>query len=517
MPSFKTDTSFFHKIAMGAIGSRTTKADLAHHGHVLVELERGSLEAKIWKDVKRKRVRIPDLVCIDCGQRIEVRTKSETKLSMSHSPTIPERRWDYGMVAEDLIAIPICVQEQTQQPDLNTHWTRGILSGDTSYWSEKEWVQWRPDGMVNYFTVKSFRDAAPDKTVTKGAEEGSETLLVWRSCFSPCDGKVVEISAANITVVDAEDVKQRRGCKSLTPLVSIGSPVRRNQLVACNVTPRLTSALTCRKGLTPKNIGEMLVSQHLPVRFAGVKLARVRGERSLNKAISLIAADADEDIYVRLEAKAYLASVHGADINILFASDLTALDKADQLEAIIAIGEVGNESAAVILASLLGDQTKDYFLRSAAAYCLGRIDSQTSRTALVNAFNSQTYKVREDALAALADVGFGALAELLAGVQNTDAEIQAGCAEVIRWLALRSDETTIIKEIVPPLTKILSRDDRSLMSVWLGGQMPEEMMKAALTKVLGSDARLAYSLAVSWAFARSWIAPLHDSFQAPKK
>ena len=59
MPSFKSDSSFFHKIAMGAIGSRTVKRDLVAHEHALVELERGSLDAKIWKEVKRKRLGFP--------------------------------------------------------------------------------------------------------------------------------------------------------------------------------------------------------------------------------------------------------------------------------------------------------------------------------------------------------------------------------------------------------------------------------------------------------------------------
>jgi hypothetical protein len=91
MPSYKSDSSFFHKIAVGAIGCLAVCADLTKRGHRIVELERGSLNAKIWNGVKRKRVRIPDLVCCKCGQRIEVRTKTEQKLSMSHSPTIPEQ------------------------------------------------------------------------------------------------------------------------------------------------------------------------------------------------------------------------------------------------------------------------------------------------------------------------------------------------------------------------------------------------------------------------------------------
>lgn len=517
MPSFKSDSSFFHKIAMGAIGSRAVKEDLAAHGHMVDELERGSLDAKIWKGVKRKRVRIPDLVCVSCGQRIEVRAKSEPKLSMSHSPTIPERRWDYGMVGDDLIATPICAEDPNDGQHVNAHWTRGMLTAGTSYWNEKEWVRWHPDGAVNYFTVQAFRDALPDQTQTKGAEEGSETTLSWRSCFSPCDGTITAISDANITVENAAGERKRRGRKGMRPLVANGDLVRLNQVLACNVTPRRAVDLKCGSGLTPQGIFEMLHSQHLPVRFAGVKLARVRRDNSLRDAIEVIAANADEDIYIRLEAKAYLAAVHALPIDALFATDLSALDKADQLEAVISIGEVGTESAAVTLAGILGGTSNDYFLRSAAAYCLGRIDSPVSRTALVKAFTAQTHRVREDALAALADVGFGAMAELLAGVNHTDEQIQAGCAEVLRWLALRSDPITVEQRIVPPIAGILARENRSLMAVWLGGQLPEPLMQAALTEVLGHDARLAYSLAVSWAFARSWIAPVHDTFQPPKQ
>lgn len=516
MPSYKSDSSFFHNIAMGAIGSRAVTKDMAAHGHALVELERGALDAKIWKDTKRKRVRIPDLVCKRCGQRVEVRAKSEQKLSMSHSPTIRERAWNYGMVDDDLIAIPICEEESPEGSTVARHWTRGSLAAETSYWNEKEWVRWRAEGAVNYFTVQAFRDVKPDKTATKGSGDGSETTLIWRSCFSPCAGVVAEISDANITVLGTDGNARRRGRKLLRPLVRVGDRVLLHQLLACNVVPRQTKELKCRGGLTPGDIRKMLGSKHLPIRFAGVKLARVRQEKSLRGDIAVIAADANEDIYVRLEAKAYLAAVHARPVAELFGPDMAALDKADQLEAVIAIGEVGSEAAAVVLAAVLGDQDKDYFLRSAAAYCIGRIESPTARAALVSAFTAQTHRVREDALAALASVGLDGMAELLAGVNHTDAEIQAGCVEVLRWISLRSDAETVQSRLVPPISDILARPDRSLMAVWLGGQMPETLMRAALDEVLEHDARLAYSLAVSWAFARSWIAPIHDAFNPPK-
>jgi len=107
--------------------------------------------------------------------------------------------------------------------------------------------------------------------------------------------------------------------------------------------------------------------------------------------------------------------------------------------------------------------------------------------------------------------------ELLAGVKHTDEQVQAGCAEVLRWLALRSDPNTVGKRIVPPIAEILNSENRSLMAGLAWRELPEPLMQAALTEVLGRDARLAYSLAVSWAFARSWIAPVHDAFQPPKQ
>ena len=62
MPSYKPDSSFFSKIVLGAVGCRAVTADLNQRGHRMVELERGSTDTKLWKDVKRKRVRIPDLL-----------------------------------------------------------------------------------------------------------------------------------------------------------------------------------------------------------------------------------------------------------------------------------------------------------------------------------------------------------------------------------------------------------------------------------------------------------------------
>src|SRR5438105_3770009 len=106
--SFKPDSSFFRKLAIGAVGARAVAEDLRGYGHQIDELERGSTDTKLWKEVKRKRVRIPDLVCRRCGVRIESRAKTKAELSMSHSPTEEARAWDFGMVDSDWVAFPVC-------------------------------------------------------------------------------------------------------------------------------------------------------------------------------------------------------------------------------------------------------------------------------------------------------------------------------------------------------------------------------------------------------------------------
>ena len=50
--ALKPDFSFFRKIALGAVGSRHVAQDLERLGHRIVELERGAMDTKLWKDVQ---------------------------------------------------------------------------------------------------------------------------------------------------------------------------------------------------------------------------------------------------------------------------------------------------------------------------------------------------------------------------------------------------------------------------------------------------------------------------------
>jgi hypothetical protein len=172
--SFKTDESFLEKIAIGAIGTRRIFDHLVASGHRPIELERGSMNYKIWKKIKIKRVRVPDLLCTACGIRVESRAKTNLLITMSHSESSPERGWDYGLTNDDNVALVLCQH-----------------TGDSP-------VDWTASELVQYVQVKHLREAFRSKKVItekpKGAGEGFEIRVTWPAVVAANRGRVVEIT-----------------------------------------------------------------------------------------------------------------------------------------------------------------------------------------------------------------------------------------------------------------------------------------------------------------------------------
>lgn len=108
--SFKSDESFLKKLAVGATGTKATMRRLNVLGFRPIELERGSSGFKIWKTIKIKRVRVPDILCLKSGWRFESRGKTKVEISMSHSKADPNRAWDAGMRADDFVVVVLCEQ-----------------------------------------------------------------------------------------------------------------------------------------------------------------------------------------------------------------------------------------------------------------------------------------------------------------------------------------------------------------------------------------------------------------------
>src|SRR5690606_27128838 len=109
------------------------------------------------------------------------------------------RGWDFGMVDNDYVAFPICV------PTSELYWSSGQLNDLSSYWHERNWLEWERRGAINYFPVSGFR-ATPYQTVRiKGVTEGSETSITWPAIFSNRSGRVTASEANRVTIQRSSD------------------------------------------------------------------------------------------------------------------------------------------------------------------------------------------------------------------------------------------------------------------------------------------------------------------------
>jgi len=493
--ALKPDSSFFRKIVIGAVGTRSVSSHLSSHHHEIVELERGSMDTKLWKDVKRKRVRIPDLVCKRCGLRVESRAKTKRELSMSHSVTDEARAWDFGMVDSDYVAFPIC-EVATEK-----YWSAGKLNNAASYWHERNWVQWQSKTHINYFKVAAFRAVPATKSSTKGVTEGSETVLSWGATFSTLAGVVETVNGQRLTLQRATG---RRQTWNVHPgqniVVEPSEPVEVNQIIASEVVLLRNAELACPGHLPNGHLSHLLSSRERTQRFTGVKLARLLNDASHQRAVSELARDDEEDVYIRLEAISYLASVCGESPRELFDPYLNISDEQTQLEAVIALGETATEGAVELLCEILDETAQPYFVRSAAAWCLSRVGSEKAAARLKQAFSDVDIGIREEALEGIVSIGGPAIPIVLSGLREANQDIVAGCAEALR------QQQPIHDQVLSKLLDELKRNDPSQWTVWLLGHLPRDQVSAAIAGLQESAPQLQYAISLLWSFVESWIA-----------
>ncbi len=171
---FKADTSFLRFLSMGALGVRQTMKQLTDMGFRPIELERYCASNKIWM-TKVKRLRLPDVLCVRTGLRLEVRAKSDLKIRMSDAPKNPERTWDAGMRDDDVAAFIAIAEEGTSQ---------------------------RPADEAVFFSFKALRESVAQSTLgpPKSASEGAERDRTWPAIIPSCDGTVQSVSSEKLVV-----------------------------------------------------------------------------------------------------------------------------------------------------------------------------------------------------------------------------------------------------------------------------------------------------------------------------
>jgi hypothetical protein len=165
---FKADTSFLRFLTMGAKGVHQTMSQLAGIGFKPIELERYCGSNKIWA-TKVKRLRLPDVLCVKTGLRVEIRAKSDLKIRMSDAPANPDRTWDAGLRDADLVAFIACFD---------------TADGPT------------PADEAMFFTVESLRKSVQLSKLgpPKSASEGAERDRTWPATVPSRDGRILEVT-----------------------------------------------------------------------------------------------------------------------------------------------------------------------------------------------------------------------------------------------------------------------------------------------------------------------------------
>lgn len=216
---FKSDDSFLRKLAVGAAGVKATIAQLKTMGFNPIELERGSTSFKIWKKIKIKRVRVPDILCLDTGLRFESRGKTKLEISMSHSLNDPKRSWDSGLRDNDYVSVVLFDQQDDNPANL------------------------KQKSPVHFIRIADMRQAflSGQTSVSrpKGIEEGSEIRVKWNCSLAKQPSIVAGVEAGKITLNPVSGVAKQtlllnrnQGRKNLSPQIRKGDVVEVNQIIA---------------------------------------------------------------------------------------------------------------------------------------------------------------------------------------------------------------------------------------------------------------------------------------------
>ena len=348
---FKEDADFARFVSMGAVGAAAVAHDLStEHGHTMIELERYAMANKVWQ-TKVKRLRMPDLLCVGCGLRVEARAKSKLGIVLSHSDT-PGREWDAGgMRNQDLYAF--------LRADLDTFPPR--------------------TGPPTYFTTQALRSTVKHarRSEPKAASEGSEVTLKWPYWVPSGSGTFIRIDdQGRIVHRDARDRERvywqwrrwgGRGIAYLGP----NDRFEGGDTIVAGIAPRPES-IDC-----PGEVWDLVAAVGAideVDRYAGVKAAGVIGGHEVQAKLIEVLNDRDVDWRVRLEAASSLVRLDGArwaDAIRSFISDQAATEE-QRMEAVLAASEVPLGVAADILYEVASDSGRPPELRAAAAWGLGQ-------------------------------------------------------------------------------------------------------------------------------------------------
>lgn len=346
--AFKEDWSFLDKITMGAVGTESVIAQLNACGHRVIELERYCTSNKIWA-TKIKRLRIPDLLCLRCGKRIESRAKSKLGIIMSDAENNPERRWFAGLRQSDLVAFIQCYKNEQ---DL-----------------------WEASNTLNLFGVGDML-STEDQTVLsapKSVYEGAERDRTWASYTPGSDFTVTAIenedAGTRIRLLNGAARNQSKLVNANQHIyVNIGDSFQAGAKIVSGIVPH-----TCDCGCTDTQYDffEDLSSQQAETVYTAVKaLGFLPVTDRATRELHSIATDENIDARIRLEAYASLLRL-GEDLwesayNYVFTQE----SKEIRMEFALILGELHSLDAENLLKRIVDIDTNESELRAASIWSL---------------------------------------------------------------------------------------------------------------------------------------------------
>lgn len=487
--NFKSDDSFLRKLAVGAAGTNATIRKLSDLGFHPIELERGSTGFKIWKRIKIKRVRVPDILCLNTGLRFESRGKTKLEISMSHSLSDPKRAWDAGMRDDDLVSI-VAFEQNDESP-----------------------VDPKQISPVHFVTVRDMRKAfvAGQVSITrpKGFEEGSEIRVIWTSAAANQRSVVTALAPGRIglasmvsTGKQSIQLSRSSGKVVLLPQINLGDTVETHQIVAAVVPVK-----TVLQSPTP--VGEAyfidkLGSVNLSERYAAAKALRYRGFRVAKPNLNARMTDPDEDIYVQLEAAAALAAHDDQDgwgfIEKKLRSPVMTAPLETQLETVIVASEIPKNRSEQLLIEVLQDPQRDNELRAGAAWALGQFASNASATALVDTFNSSPPEIKVEAARALLRIAEPQIAHLADLLRNGNAASRDG----LSWVLARTGKFN-------PSDILVGADEN--LRKWLSyivGYGKDNFVDRDVEAICQADPQVYFAASVLWQIVESWVNDLKE-------
>jgi hypothetical protein len=482
--SYKSDVSFLEKISIGAVGTHRVYEDLRQQGHTPIELERGSMSFKIWKAIKIKRIRVPDILCIDCGRRVESRAKTSLQISMSHSLSDSERGWDYGLEDDDFVALVVCQR-----------------AGDRP-------VDWKADELVQYISVRELRTAQNAGRVVgiepKGAQEGFEARITWPASVASAAGVVTQVSEERLQYqrqTDSRTITLRLSKQglSLNPLVHEGDAIAANQVLA-SVVP-VARSFPCFKTMFEKEYVALLLSSSLSERYTASKaLSHFEFAKSA-EALAHKVADIKEHIYVRLEAAASL-SQRGDERGVAFIREcLSDQYLENRLEAVIVLAEVGTRAASRMLVDTLLNDDQHPEIRAGAAWALGELRDKSALDALIESFASVEEGIRIEAARALAKLGTMFTPEIMEEFPKSEPQKRPGIA----WALSKSAQFT-----VEQLLATLVDDDARRWVAYIVGTQDQQRYIRKIEALRLKDPEVYFAVTVLWQIMSSWVYGLEE-------